>query len=252
VTLAEFRARYASGFAAFVSDRSESSMSNAYELGREAVRARLSMLEVARAHHESLARAVAEAPNQEEAAAICAAVTDFLVESLAAFEMVQRGFSDAQRAASVERRNARMLRQLSALLTDQLLAAEDPEPLEEAMQLVAEHVREMTDARRARVYVAANAGGMPLVALSESLGNDAWTDVKHARTGTRQMRSRQGTSVRVPLRSLSGFALGWIAIEDSLSGDFSPADHAVVTHVAQMTGAAIERARAYQAPSRPP
>ena len=246
MNLAEFRARYASGFAAFMTDRSESSMRIAYELGREAVGARVSMLEVARVHHESLTGAVAEAATQEEAAVICAVMTDFLVESLAAFEMVQRGLSDAQRTAFVERRNARMLRQLSALLTDRLLAAGDREPLEEVLQLVAEQAREMTDARRASVHLEPHAGGTRFHAVSEPLADETWAEMTYPTRRTRHTRSGQ-SAIRVPLLSLSGSTLGWISAEESLSGDFSAAAHAILTHVAQMTGAAIERARAYRA-----
>src|SRR5436190_21346442 len=107
---------------------------------------------MAGANHEAQARALDELAGRD-ASAICAAAGDFLVESLAAFEMVQRGSSDARRAAFNERRNARMLRQLSTLLADESLASGDRDALQEILQLVAEHVCEMTDARSSVVRV---------------------------------------------------------------------------------------------------
>src|ERR671934_1099467 len=149
---AAFHGRYAAAFATFVDEPSERSLRAAYELGRDAVKAELSILEIAGAHHEALAHALDSAPG-EKTAAICTAAGDFLVESLAAFEMIQRGWSEARREAFTDRRNARMMRQLSTILADDALAAGELESLEEVLQLVAEHAREMTDARSASIFV---------------------------------------------------------------------------------------------------
>lgn len=238
-----FRSRYESAFFAFAEERSERTLRAAYELGREAVKSDLSALEIVQAHHEALERAVrragADAPDAVAAAA------DFLVESLAAFEMVQRGFSAARREAFVERRNARLLRQLSTVLADESLATGDRAALEEALQLAAEQAREVTDARRGAVHVAGGtAAAAVLEAQSESEGDDTWSEVLQPRVEAHVAAAPQ--AIRAPLLSLEGAELGWIEVADKRSGDFTGSDEAVLTQIAQMTAAAIERALAYR------
>ena len=245
MTPAEFRSRYGSAFATFVNERNERSLRGAYELGRDAVKAELSVLEIAGAHHGALARAFVGVP-EEDIAAICTAGADFLVESLAAFEMVQRGSSDAWRAAFVERRNARMLRQLSTLLADESLAAGDRESLEEIFQLVAEQAREMTGARCGSVHVLGRGGSTAAIhARSVFDGDDTWSEVRQPRDATSREPRSEREAIHAQLLSLDGSTLGWIEVEDKQSGSFSPADEAVLTQVAQMTAAAVERALAY-------
>jgi hypothetical protein len=241
----QFRARYAAAFTAFMAERSEQSLRSAYELGRDAVKAELSMLEIAVAHHETLTRVLADAA-PDEIAAISDAAGDFLVESLAAFEMVQRGYSDARRAAFIERRNARMLRQLSTLLADASLATREHEPLEEILQLVAEHAREMTDARCGVVHINAAVGATGIDVRSEFEGDDAWTEVLQPREAAQASAQEEPDAIHVPLLSLDGTVFGWLKVEDKQSGSFSQADRALLTQVAQMTAAAVERALAYK------
>ena len=243
MTPAQFRSSYDAAFAAYVSDRSEQSLRAAYELGRDAVKAGLSVLEIAGAHHDALTRALVGAQAQD-LPTICGAGGEFLTESLAAFEMVQRGSSDAWRAAFVERRNARMLRHLSTLLADESLATGDRESLEEILQLVAEQAREMTGARSGSVHVAGAGACAAIEARSESDGDDTWSEVLQPRPATPALASARD-AIREPLLSLDGSTLGWIEVEDKQNGEFSPADRAVLTQVAQMTAAAVERAFAY-------
>ena len=223
-------------------ERSERALRAAYELGRDAVKAELSVLEIAGAHHESLAHALARA-GDEDAAAISTAAGDFLLESLAAFEMVQRGSSDARRAAFAERRNARMLRQLTALLADESLAAGRTESLTEVLQLVAEHAREMTDARCGLVHI--DDAPAPIEARSESDGDDTGSEVLQPREAPPPAITSKVGSIQAPLLSLDGSSLGWIEVEDKQKGSFSAADEALLTQVAQLTAAAVERALAY-------
>lgn len=244
MTPAQFRSSYRSAFEAFVADRSERSLRVAYELGRDAVKAELSVLEIAGAHHESLERALAGA-SEQEIPAVCAAGAEFLVESLAAFEMVQRGSSDARRAAFVERRNARMLRHLSTFLADESLATGDRDSLEEVLQLVAEHAREMTDARCGSVHISGAGASTAIDARSESDGDDTWSELLQPRQPDAPRSEGDRDAIEEPLLSLDGSTLGSIEVEDKQTGEFSPADRAVLTQVAQMTAAAVERALAY-------
>jgi GAF domain-containing protein len=247
VTPAEFRSRYEAAFATFVDERSERSLRAAYELGRDAVKAELSVLEIAGAHHDSLARVLAGA-SREDIASLSTAAGDFLVESLAAFEMVQRGISDARRAAFVERRNARMLRQLSTLLADESLAAGDRGSLEEMLQLVAEQAREMTDALCGSVHVRGGAATAAIDARSQPDGDDTWSEVLQPRKATPPAPRSDHETIQAPLLSLDGSSLGWIGVRGKQDGDFSLADEALLGHVAQMTAAAVERALAYTTP----
>ena len=49
-------ARYSEAFAAYLSDRGEQALGAAYDLGREAVAAQLSVMDLAEAHHAALRR----------------------------------------------------------------------------------------------------------------------------------------------------------------------------------------------------
>ena len=251
MTPAIFRSRYSEALATFVSERSERSLRVAYELGRDAVKAELSVLEIAGAHRDALALALADAPGKD-VTAIATAAGDVLVESLAAFEMAQRGYSEARRVAFVERRNARMLRQLSALLADESLAGGDRESLEEILQLVAEQAREVTDARRGSVHVGGGVGAAsPIHARSESDGHDdTWSEVLQPQEQERPPAGPEADSIHTPLLSLSGTSLGWIEVAHKLNGEFTPADEAVLIQVAQMTAAAVERALTSHRPRR--
>ena len=79
VTTVQFQQRYSAGFfATFLAERDERSLRAAYELGRDAVRYDISLLEIAQAHHDALERRLASAP-AEEAVATCRAAGEFLV-----------------------------------------------------------------------------------------------------------------------------------------------------------------------------
>ena len=79
-----FAARYSAAFAAYLTDRSEQALGAAYDLGREAVGAQLSVLDLADAHHDALRGRV------DEGTLVAAA--NFLRESLSTFESVHRGY----------------------------------------------------------------------------------------------------------------------------------------------------------------
>ena len=78
-------ARYSQAFAAYLSDRGEQALGAAYDLGREAVAARLSVLDLAEVHHG----AVRAAPLTQET---LEASASFLREALSTFESVHRGY----------------------------------------------------------------------------------------------------------------------------------------------------------------
>jgi phosphoserine phosphatase RsbU-like protein len=220
-----FPHRYRRSLRAFVDDRSERRLKAAYELGRAAVQSGLGVLDVAAEHTRALL-AIAESRPASEATGIIEAAGDFLVEALAAFEMVQRGADEARLAAFRERRRARMLHELSSLFADASVAASAPEAAAEVAQLVAEITREATDAARARVVLRAGWRAGDIEARAEEL---------------EPAGSAPTETLTEPLQALDGRSVGFLEIEaaaDAVGSD----DRETIRHVAQLTAAWLERA----------
>ena len=268
-----FRAAYASALADYLADPSESSLRIGYELGREAVSRRLSVLELAVAHQEALVSVLVGASGSTETQQVTRAAGDFFLESLSSFEMVQLGFREAQEAARLERRQIEMSRQLSTFLADASLAIE-AFSLEEVLRLVAEQARELVDAECCVATVAA--AGRPRVAEAASYseadrrwpGFVQWLDlfalyrVIRLAGGSVRIAGEELTSLppfrtavgdrplegwlAASLTALDGSELGAIQVFDKQDGSFTESDEAVLIHLAQMASAAVERARLYQ------
>jgi serine phosphatase RsbU (regulator of sigma subunit) len=99
---------YRVAFAAYVRDQTEAGLRTAYELGRRAVGAEMSVLDVATIHHDALATALRQTRSGTELE-VATAASNFLLESLSAFEMLQRGFREARQLAAHDRRVAETL-----------------------------------------------------------------------------------------------------------------------------------------------
>jgi hypothetical protein len=138
-----FEAAYLDAFREYIDEPCEITLRNAYELGRDAVERGLSVLDVAVAHHDALARVLGSESAGNDDERIVRAAGDFFLESVSSFEMVHRGFQEARDAASLELRHAEMLRQLSHFLADASLAIDGSNSLDEILRLVAEHAREL-------------------------------------------------------------------------------------------------------------
>jgi hypothetical protein len=78
----------------------ERAFHDAYELGRRAVEARMSLLELAEIHHEVLADVLRTATEPAEIPAVAACAARFLVELLAPYEMSQRGLAELRGAGA--------------------------------------------------------------------------------------------------------------------------------------------------------
>ncbi|MGH2673505.1 MAG: phosphatase RsbU N-terminal domain-containing protein, partial [Actinomycetota bacterium] len=74
---------------------SETTLSRAYELGREAINAGTGMLDILAAHRAATEPWLLRARSGEEAAVIAEAAAEFLVEAVAPVEMAVRGFQNA-------------------------------------------------------------------------------------------------------------------------------------------------------------
>src|SRR5215831_1627096 len=76
------------------SDRDDS-LERAYEIGRRAIAEGVGVLDMASIHNESLATALGGSLDPVEAAAKAARASVFFAESLSPFEMVLRGYREA-------------------------------------------------------------------------------------------------------------------------------------------------------------
>jgi Phosphoserine phosphatase RsbU, N-terminal domain/GAF domain len=268
-----FRVAYASALGDYLLDPTETSLRVAYELAREAVSQRLSVLDLAIAHQEALLSALAGASGAPEVQRVTRAAGDFFLEGLSTFEMVQRGFSEARQAALLERRQIELSRQLSTFLADASLALDAHDSLEEMLRLVAEQARELVGADCCVLTVAA--GGRPRTAEAASYPETdrrwttfiRWLDLfaiyRVVRLNGGSVRMAGEQLARLPpfqnaagarplqawlaalLTALDGSELGAIQLFDKHGAGFTRDDEAVLVHLAQMTSAAVERARLY-------
>ena len=269
-----FRAAYAAALGDHLRDPTETTLRVAYELAREAVGRRLSVLDLAVAHQEALLAALAGAASAGEMQHVTRAAGDFFLEGLSTFEMVQRGFSEARQAALLERRQTELSRQLSTFLADASLALDAYDSLEEMLRLVAEQARELVGADCCVATVALE--GQPCIAEAASYPEAdlrwqtfvRWLD----RRAIYRLLRLSGGSARIAaeqldrlppfctaggeevprgwlaasLTALDGRDLGAIQLFDKQGGAFTVDDEAALVHLAQMTSAAVERARLYQ------
>ena len=82
---------YRVAFLHYLPRREEAALTRGYELGRNAVAEGLSILELARVHHEIFLEVLRETP-PAELPEVATAASEFLLEVLATFDMAQRGF----------------------------------------------------------------------------------------------------------------------------------------------------------------
>jgi hypothetical protein len=268
-----FRVSYASVLHDYLVDPTEGRLLLAYELGREAVNRNLSVLELAVVHHEAVLAALRQGePNRIEPMAQAAG--DFFLESLSAFEMVQRELRDVRNAALLERRQVEMSRQLSNFLADASLALNASDSLQEVLRLVAEQARELVGADCCLATVTLRGQPRAIEATAYSESGAAWTAFirwldlfavyRAVRSAGGSVRmSEQELNLLAPFRSLArdrplrgwlaasltaldGSELGAIQLFNKSEGDFTGSDLAVLIHLAQMASAAVERALLYQ------
>ena len=212
-------ARYGEAFAAYLSDRDEQALGAAYDLGREAVAAQLSVLDLAEAHHAALRAWLGEDATLDAAA-------DFLRESLSMFETVHRGYLEVQERARLEHRHVEQLRALA----DASVAVNSSMTVEEILQRTVDAARAITGARRATVAMMAPDHRLrPLTATSPS------------RLGGGELRPAR-LSARLTGR---GRELGVLEVVDHSNREFTARDDAILTQLAQVASVAITNAQLY-------
>lgn len=237
-----FGALYGPALDAFLQQPDERRRSVAYELGRDAVTAQLSVLDLAVAHHDALGVALASA---DDPPTVVAAAGDFFLEALAAYEMVQRGYRETREKAALERRQADLLRQLSNFLSDTSLSLENLDSLEEVLRLVAEQARELLRADSCRLTLDMGFGE-PIEVLVAT-PDTRWNRLLETQIGAvpddgHEIEGEQRT-LREQLTTLAGRPIGSIEVS---SDDFTELDAAVLVQLAEMASAAVERRSLYR------
>jgi hypothetical protein len=94
VTVQDDAARdYRAAFLRFLGRHEDVTRHAGYELGRAALASELSLLTLVRVHHDVLIDVLRDTP-ADEVSQVAGAASDFLLEVLASYDMVQRGFRE--------------------------------------------------------------------------------------------------------------------------------------------------------------
>lgn len=272
---ADFVQRYREVFATYLEERDEHARSRAYELGRSAVAQDRSVLDLAAAHQEVILDGVRSSSDATEHEELIRAAGEFFLESMSAFEVLQRALQEVRETALVERRHATILRHLSSFLADASLAFDASESLDELLQLVAEHARELTEAKQCAVRLTLDDGtpATDLLAIDQheaALGPQlnelaalyrvlrppagslrlTATELdrhraEHALSEPAEGAWKPRAWLAAPLTTLDGRQLGLIQAFDKQTGEFSELDEATLVQLAQMASAAVERTQLY-------
>jgi signal transduction histidine kinase len=105
-----FREEYRRALESYISHGDEAGLGSAYELGRKALAAGQSLMEIASTHSDLLANILRNEPDKQTCAQLLHASGSFLTEVLSPYEMAHRGFQDAVSA----------LRQMNERLEEQI------------------------------------------------------------------------------------------------------------------------------------
>jgi PAS domain S-box-containing protein len=87
--------RYQSALQDYLAGIQEPALQRAYELGRQALAEGLGILDMATVHGEALAHALRQTRTPEESTQVAKRATEVFLESLSPFEMIDRGFREA-------------------------------------------------------------------------------------------------------------------------------------------------------------
>jgi serine phosphatase RsbU (regulator of sigma subunit) len=217
VTGDRFAAEYAAAFRQYLAGGAERSLETAYELGRLAVTERVSLMDLAEAHHAALGAILAEGGTN---GITTSAAADFFRESLATFEIAARAFHGAHETVRVEQAHA----------ATQHALAETAVALNERLDPA--HILRV-GAERARVITGASAA----VAQMRPEGSSETLRVAVGDTDT------GGEAVNAPLVGRDRRVVGWLGVYDVSAPEHS---QPIITQIAEMASAAIGNAQRYQ------
>ncbi len=218
--------RYAEAFRTWLTHRDERELGTAYDLGREAVREQLSVLDLAEVHHEVAQAVLHDEPDPERRAELLAAAGVFFGEALSTFEIAHRGYHEVQEVARVEHEHVAQLRALA----EASVRINASLTTEEAIQLTADAARSVLDAASATVTSVAGdpfARGLSAAAPTTGVPQDGL-----------------GPPIGVMLRS-AGRPLGMLEVADRADRAFSARDEAILAQLGQLASVAIAKSQAY-------
>ena len=94
--LVRFRLDYTPLMLRYLSQRDETSLGLAYELGRDAMGDSIGLLDVVRIHHEIFLDVLATARDTDEAQSIARAASALVMDLIASFEMSHRAITESR------------------------------------------------------------------------------------------------------------------------------------------------------------
>jgi signal transduction histidine kinase len=112
-TFGDLSRQYMAAFRAYLSDKNESALHQAYELGRKTIADGLGVIDMAMIHEEVLHDLLPKTHNIRESVRVSKEAGTFLTESLSPFEITYRGFRDANQGlrrlnGTLEERNRQL------------------------------------------------------------------------------------------------------------------------------------------------
>jgi serine phosphatase RsbU (regulator of sigma subunit) len=220
----DLAARYATAFTAYLEDLGETGLGAAYDLGREAVAAQLSVLDLAEAHHAALRAALEDGGRAPEATVQAAA--DFLRESLSIFESVHRGYSEVREVARIEHEHVQQLRALAAAS----VALNSSLTVEEILQLTVEAARDLLVAERATIEVFAAEPRLRPLGATAPASPPAGLHEPARLLGRLSARGRE---------------FGKLEVLDRRERAFTERDGTILTQLSQLASVAISNATLY-------
>jgi serine phosphatase RsbU (regulator of sigma subunit) len=221
----DLRTRYHEAFRAYLEHRDERELGTAYALGREAVSAQLSVLDLAESHHAAAQEALREESDPARRAELLEAAGVFFGEALSTFELAHRGYHAVQEVARLEHEH---VGQLNAL-AQASVRINATMTTEEALQLTVETAREVLGARHATI--------------SSSAG-DPFARGITAASPTSGSAEAKGAPIGVMLRA-GGRPLGMLEVADRPERVFTPRDEAILAQLGQLASVAIAKSQAY-------
>jgi len=222
----ELRTRYHEAFRAWLAHRGERELGAAYALGREAVSAELSVLDLAEVHHDAAGEALREEADPGRRAELLEAAGAFFGEALSTFEIAHRGYWEVQEVARLEHDHVMQLRALA----DASVKINATLTTEEVLQLTVEAAQRVLGAQQATI---SSTSGDPY-----ARGITAASPVEGT-TG-----EATGAPIGVMLRS-AGRPLGTLEVADRHERAFTPRDEAILAQLGQLASVAIAKSQAY-------
>jgi serine phosphatase RsbU (regulator of sigma subunit) len=222
----DFADRYRRAFLVYLASGDDADVTSAYELSREAVSGRLSLLELAEAHRVAVSEAVVPEPDAARRALLAARAADFLRESLATFEIAHRGYLEVQEVARLEHEHARQLQTVAEVS----VALNAALPVADVIELVTAEARNVLGGRSARAHLELP-GTQPRRTLTATSGE------------TPPEGERSSGALRASLTGRRGLVVGEIEVfgvdEDDAGAE------AILIQLAQVASAAIGNAQIY-------